>query len=112
MILSKQQAKFSKDVAKLINYATKIGVDLTFGEAYRTEFQEAEYVRTGKSKTMKSNHLRRLAVDFNFFIDGKLFWKHEKIDELGKYWETLSVYNRWGGHFHNFKDRPHFERNI
>ncbi len=112
MSLSREQMYFSQDIAKLILYANSLNINLTFGEAYRTEYQQKEYVRTGKSKTMNSNHLRRLAIDFNFFIDGKLFWEHKQISQLGAYWESLYVKNRWGGNFTNFKDTPHFERHI
>ncbi len=112
MSLSVQQQIFSQHIAKLIFYANSLGVNLTFGEAYRTEYQQKEYLRTGKSKTMNSNHLRRLAVDFNFFIRGKLYYKHELIDEIGVYWESLSVQNRWGGNFKGFYDSPHFERHV
>jgi len=112
MSLSSKQIIFSKNVAKLIIYAETIGVDLTFGEAYRTKYQQEEYVRTGKSKTMNSNHLRRLAVDFNFFINGELFWEHPLITKLGEYWESLNELNRWGGFWKSFKDRPHFEMNV
>ena len=111
-MLSTQQQRFSQDIAKLILYANSLGVNLTFGEAYRTAYQQKEYVRTGKSKTMNSNHLRRLAIDFNFFINGKLYYEHEMIDKIGAYWESLDVLNRWGGNFSNINDTPHFERNV
>ena len=112
MKLSEYQQEFTKNIAYLILKAGNIGVGLTFGEVYRTEYQQAEYLRTGKSKTMNSNHLRRLAVDFNFFIDGKLYYDHPKINELGEYWEKLHPANRWGGNFKTFKDAPHFEMNA
>ena len=112
MSLSSKQMVFSKNVAKLINYATEIGVDLTFGEVFRTQEQQQIYFDTGRSKTMNSNHLRRLAVDFNFFIDGELFWKHDKIIMLGEYWESLDDNNRWGGNFKSITDSPHFEMNV
>lgn len=112
MKLSESQQEFTKNIAYLILKAITLEVGLTFGEAYRSEFQQAEYLRTGKSKTMNSNHLRRLAVDFNFFIDGKLYYDHPKINELGEFWETLHQLNRWGGNFKTLKDSPHFEMNV
>jgi len=112
MKLSEHQQIFSKHIARLIHRAELLGIDLTFGEAYRTEYQQAEYLRTKKSKTKFSNHLKRLAVDFNFFIDGKLVYKHPLIDNLGEYWESIDPLNRWGGNFKSIKDSPHFERNI
>lgn len=112
MNTSDEQWKFLKDVAKLIQYADSIGIKLTGGELYRTQAQQNIYVSQGKSKTYKSNHLKRLAIDFNFFINGQLVYDHPNLELLGKYWESLSTNNRWGGNFNNFKDTPHFERNI
>ncbi|GBD87424.1 hypothetical protein BMS3Abin03_01356 [bacterium BMS3Abin03] len=112
MSLSKEQQVFTQHVALLITRANSMGVNLTFGEAWRTKEQQAIYVKQGKSRTMDSNHLKRLAVDFNFFIAGTLFYRHPLISELGNYWESLDRLNRWGGHFQFFYDGDHFERNI
>ena len=112
MALSDRQAKFTKDIAMLILFAHSEGIALTFGEAYRTEYQQNEHLRTGKSKTMNSRHLNRLAVDFNFFIDGQLTYEHPSITMLGEYWESLREGNRWGGNFRTFRDTPHFEANV
>ena len=128
MKLQPEQHKFTLDIAKLIIKAAAIGVELTFGEAYRTMDQQLLYYygRTikpldgqlhlesanRKSRTMVSNHMKRLAIDFNFFINGKLNYTDPKIEELGRYWESLNQHNRWGGNFTGFYDSPHFERNI
>lgn len=112
MSLVKEQNEFLKDVARLIDYATNKGIVLTGGELFRTKEQQSIYVNTGKSKTFNSNHLRRLAIDFNFFIDGVLTYEKEKIQCLGDFWECLNPEkNRWGGNW-KFVDTPHFERNV
>jgi len=121
------QIIFTNNIAKLIIEAERLCIGLTFGEAYRTiEQQYLYYYGYGlelvggepktvkgkvRSKTMKSNHLRRLAVDFNFFINGKLTYSDDKVTELGTYWETLHPKNR-AGMFWKFKDAPHFEMNV
>jgi hypothetical protein len=107
-----EQWEFLKDVARLINKAEGFGFVLTGGELYRTTEQQKIYFETGKSKTMNSNHLKRLAIDFNFFINGKLIYAKKDIQPLGDYWESLNSLNRWGGNFKSFQDTPHFERNI
>lgn len=118
MSLSQQQIVFTDNVGKLIAYANEICIGLTFGEAYRTKEQQRIYVNRDKSKTMNSKHLKRLAVDFNFFIDGNLTYDWEDIKPLGDYWESLNPKNRWGGDWNNneikdgFIDTPHFEMNL
>lgn len=112
MSLSQEQATFLIDVCKLIQYATEQGWMVTGGELYRTPEQQEIYLKTGRSKTMASNHLKRCAIDLNFFKDGKLVWDKAQIAPLGAYWESLNPKNRWGGNFKSLVDVPHFERNV
>lgn len=128
MSLVLHQQQFTKDISLLIQKADNLGVKLTFGEAYRTVDQQLLYYygmsirpedkrlsllsTKSRSRTLYSNHLRRLAVDFNFFIVGILTYTDPKIEELGMYWESLNKHNRWGGNFKGYYDAPHFERNI
>lgn len=112
MSLVQEQAAFLLDAGKLVAYATEQGFVVTGGELWRTPEQQQVYVKTGRSKTMKSNHLRRLAIDLNFFRDGKLAATKAELAPLGKFWESLSPANRWGGNFSTLVDTPHFERNI
>ena len=111
MKLSEYQQIFTTNVALLILKAKELGIGLTFGDAFRPKSRQKWLVQTGKSKTMNSMHLKRLAVDFNFFIDGKLTYEKPKLQELGDYWESLHVANRWGGNWTTFVDTPHFEFN-
>lgn len=112
MSLSDEQAAFLLDACKLIQHATEQGFKVTAGELYRTAEQQAIYVRNGRSKTLNSNHLKRLALDLNFFKDGRIIWDKEILAPLGAYWETLHPKNRWGGNFKSLVDCPHFERNV
>jgi len=112
MKLSENQIIFSLNIADLIFFANSVGIGLTFGDAYRSEFLQKHYLAIGKSKTMNSMHLKRLAVDFNFFIDGKLTYNKKTLQSLGNYWEGLHPKNRWGGNFLKFTDTPHFEMNV
>lgn len=110
MSLVKEQAAFLLDAAKLIQKATEMGWTVTGGELYRTAEQQEIYLRTGRSKTMQSNHLMRLAIDLNFFKDGKLIYDIPALTEVGKFWESLSPQNSAGMFWKSFKDVPHFER--
>ncbi len=125
MSVSQDQQLFTQNIAKLILRANTLRIALTFSEAYRTKDQQHLYYQgltfkgndlvktTPHSWTMQSNHLRRLAVDFNFFVNGELTYdpKNPLLIELGHYWESLNPANRWGG-FWKHHDTPHFEMNI
>ena len=108
-LLSDKQFEFLKDFSRLINYCVAHEIKITGGELYRTEYQHAEHLRTGKSKIATSRHLKRLAIDLNFFIDGKLCYDFKELEKIGDYWQGLNPKNRWGG-FWEWKDIPHFER--
>ncbi len=112
MPLIPEQAAFVLDLCKLVQFATAQGWQVTLGEGFRTPEQQAIYFREGKSKTMNSNHLRRLAQDYNFIRDGVAVWAKSELQPVGDYWESLNPKNRWGGNFVNFPDTPHFERNL
>ena len=134
MRLSEQQQIFTRNIALLISFAFKNDIGLTMGEAYRTKSQillnffgfkiekggviGIRLVKSRRlSKTLKSLHADRLAIDFNFFIRGKLTYAYSDILLLGNYWESLDPANRWGGDFNKnniedgFVDTPHFQMN-
>jgi hypothetical protein len=111
MSLVIEQSEFLHDVIKLIQFATAAGFVVTGGELWRSPEQQAIYFKTGRSKTLDSNHLKRLAIDLNFFKDGVLCYDATALGVVGRYWESLNPKNRWGGHFRSLKDLPHFERN-
>tara|TARA_Y100000034_G_C6851949_1_gene386583 strand:- start:496 stop:906 length:411 start_codon:yes stop_codon:yes gene_type:complete len=133
MSLSKTQRIFTRNIGCLINYAYDVlEIEMTFGEAHRTNSQMLlnyfgykverggslgiRLVKSKKlSKVLYSSHGDRLAVDFNFFINGKLTYDFHKIKPLGDYWESLHPDNVWGGDFNKnnikdgFVDVPHFQ---
>ena len=134
MRLSEIQQEFTYDVSCLIQYAYDVqGIRLTMGEAHRTNSQILlnyfgfKIVKGGAlgitlkksrklSKTLKSSHADRLAIDFNFFIGNSLVYDFEYIKPLGDYWESLNPKNVWGGDLNKdgikngFVDTPHFQR--
>lgn len=128
MSLVTEQAEALLDICRLVQYATSLGLTVTAGEAERTKEQQEIYVKTGRSKTMLSDHLRRLAWDFNFYKDGKYVCdknnftpeqQYEILRPVGQFWESLHLKNRWGGNFDKDWDRkdpwvdlPHFERHV
>lgn len=110
MSLVAEQAAFLLDVCQLIISASKLGFTVTPKELGRTPEQQAIYVKTGRSQTMASNHLRNCAIDLYFFKDGKLIMDKAALQPVGDLWQSMSPKNSWGGNWNSFKDIPHFER--
>ncbi len=86
MTLGQKQRKFTLMISMLISYAYVNNYELSFGDAY---------AKTGHKKG--SFHYKRLAVDFNLFIDGKYQRKTEAHRPLGEYWKLIG--GTWGGDF-------------
>ncbi len=112
---NKEQAVFLQHAAELIKKAPEYGLLLTAGELYRTPEQQALHIKNGRSKTMNSQHLVRMAIDLNFFQvepdnSLRLVYDGDHVRQLGEFWESLDPANRWGGNWKSFKDTPHFER--
>jgi predicted chitinase len=115
MCLIREQSTFLLHVAELVHKSYEMGFQVSGGELFRTSEQQALHVRNGRSKTMKSQHLRRLAIDLNFFKpkpggELRLISDVEELRPVGQFWEGLDSANRWGGNWASFKDAPHFER--
>ena len=107
MKLSEKQRVFTQMVGRLINFAYANGVELTFGHAWRSNEEQVRLHKLGLSKTLRSKHNSKLAVDFNVFVDGRYTTKREHYEPLGEYWKLLG--GRWGGDFVGFEDSGHFE---
>ena len=115
MSLVAKQAEFLINMTQLLAKAYKMNLIVTGGELYRTPEQQRIYIEQGRSKTMRSKHLQRCAIDLNLFTKdkkGKLHLTYDKavLQPLGDFWEGLHANNRWGGNWKSFKDTPHFER--
>ena len=114
MGLLDEQDRFLTDMSRLIGRAHDLGFVVTGGELYRTIEQQRVHMREGRSRTLNSQHMKRLAIDLNFFVrDGDrldLCYDKEVLQALGDYWESLDPANAWGGNWSSFKDTPHFER--
>ena len=119
----KMQNEFLLDFCQLIQYADSIGFIVTPGEIERTIDQQRIYFANGRSKTMNSRHLVKMAGDLNFFKHGVYINSLPAIQAIkilkpiGTFWESLSPLNRWGGNFDmdwirpdRWHDIPHFER--
>lgn len=97
MGLVTKQSKFTGMVAQLILFAHSKGLEVTFGEAWRSEATQKIYVEKGISKTTNSQHQKRLAIDLNIFLNGVWLTKGTDYRKMGEFWEMLG--GRWGGRF-------------
>ena len=117
--------KWINEFAKDYNYefSTK-GVDIIITEGLRTIEQQRQYLKIGRSKTLKSRHLIGNAIDICFSVNGRINWNDMTYWTLaGKhyadYCKTNKVNGRWGGDWNKngdwkdekFLDAPHFEIN-
>lgn len=99
MTLGEKQRRFVELVGRLIEWAYANGYELTFGDAYRSP-QQASANAVAGTGISNSLHTKRLAVDFNLFVDGVYLTTSEAHRPLGEYWKTLDPLCRWGGDFH------------
>lgn len=58
---------------------------------------QKRYLSEGKSKTLDSRHLDKLAVDIVLFRDGVADFQPESYRPFGDYWEQCG--GVWGGRF-------------
>lgn len=106
MRLSDKQRHFTWMTAQLIKWAYQNGYGLTYGDAYRDPRLHGEYGVKGSYASASSEHKRRLAVDFNLFINGEYQQDTEAYEPLGVYWESIG--GKWGGRLKR-PDGNHFE---
>jgi len=120
------------DIQKVLNHAIKF-VNITILEGVRPLETQEEYVRTGRSKTLKSKHLKQ-DDGYAHAVDCALWpidWSDKsRFNYLGGYLQAVAdmMYDRgeithrlrWGGDWdsdqnmkeHSFFDGPHFELRI
>lgn len=112
MKTSDKQWKFLQDAAKLILFIEDQGWKASGGELQRTMYQQREHLRTGRSKTKRSRHLGKMAIDLNLWLDGSLITnkltqrQRIALRIIGDYWNSLDPLNISGidwdwdyGHF-------------
>lgn len=109
MSLSKIQQEFTVCTAQLINFAVSQGIGLTYGDAHRDERVHGAFGQKKSYSAKFSVHKKRLAVDFNVFVDGQYIMNggHEAYKILGEEWKRIHPLARWGGDFAS-GDANHF----
>ena len=92
---------------RMVTHLRLVGIPLTVSSSRRTQAEQRELVRTGRSKTLRSRHLTGEAFDvdvhgFDRSAVPKWWWYG-----LGQLAAPLGL--RWGGNFSGFWDPAHFE---
>ena len=100
--------QFTEMVRQLLNFCYREGIKIQIDYVKSSYEEQKRLVETGKSWTMNSKHLLGKAIDLQIIKDGKFLVDGEEYEILGKYWESLSPNNIWGGRWKN-KDVYHFE---
>lgn len=88
--------------------------DFVITDGVRTIEEQALYFKTGKSKTMKSEHLTGNAMDIACIDEnGKVTWDAKYYKPVAKHIKAvaknLGVAIEWGGDWSKFIDMPHFQ---
>ncbi len=87
--------------------------DFKITEGLRTVERQKELVKTGKSKTMNSYHLKGKAVDIAVLINNNVTWDFKYYKEVANHIKEiakkLGYVITWGGDWKSLKDGPHFQ---
>ncbi|WP_443863900.1 M15 family metallopeptidase [Fusobacterium ulcerans] len=87
--------------------------DFGITEGLRTIEKQKEYVRTGKSQTMNSYHLKGKAVDIVVYKDGEVTWDLKYYKKIANLVKRTAVEKglkiTWGGDWKTLVDGPHFQ---
>ena len=119
MSLGLEQEAFAQDFVSLLQKIWVDGLQVRLGEVQRPIEMQEIYIKTGRSKTMDSMHLKKCAVDLTILRDG-IICDRKGYYVYGLFWESLNPKNRWGGSWRgavesgksSFIDVPHFERKV
>jgi len=114
MSLSRKQSEFLNDFAQLVLFINaQEDMYCTAGELLRTPYQQRKYVEDGKSQTLNSKHLKKLAGDLNIFYGGRPIWEQDKVRQMELLaptrvmWNSLHPENdcglNWGWDFGHFQ---------
>ncbi|MCC6196802.1 MAG: M15 family metallopeptidase [Burkholderiales bacterium] len=102
------------DLVKVVRLAASISTQpFEVIEGLRTAARQAELVKVGASRTLKSRHLTGHAVDLAALVSGTIRWDWPLYRRLAMEVKAaardLGVAIVWGGDWKTFRDGPHFE---
>ena len=99
--------------AIVIECAKRCPFPFNVSEGLRSEAKQREYVRQGKSRTMKSKHLIGKAVDLYPLTINRKAVDWTRFEDLAEVMfqvaSEMNVKLVWGGNWKTFVDKSHFE---
>ncbi|WP_462427872.1 M15 family metallopeptidase [Fusobacterium varium] len=105
--VDKRLVKVMEEVLSISPY------DFGITEGLRSIEKQEEYVRTGKSQTMNSYHLKGKAVDIVVYKDREVTWKLDYYKEIADLVKKIAEHDglkiTWGGDWKTLVDGPHFQ---
>ena len=109
-------ARVHPDLQRVVKRAAQLlddTLEFIVTEGVRTLTRQAELVKSGASRTMKSRHLTGHAVDLAALIGGEVRWDWPLYDRLAAAMKDAArdegVPIEWGGDWVSLKDGPHFQ---
>ena len=105
---------FESKIPQLFDAMRSKGWEPVIASGMRTQEEQAEKVKLGYSKTMKSKHLTGDALDI---VDKRYGWDGPASDVKFKFWQDLGSEAQklgfeWGGGWQSFKDVAHVQRKL
>jgi peptidoglycan L-alanyl-D-glutamate endopeptidase CwlK len=103
------------DLVKVVERALELSpVDFTVIEGLRTPERQAELMKQGFTRTLKSRHIIGQAVDI---VPLPVDWKKPEpfllvADAMKKAAAELGVKITWGGDWRTFRDLPHYQIEV
>ena len=103
------------DLVKVVKRALELSpVDFTVIEGLRTKERQAELMKQGFTRTLKSRHIIGEAVDI---VPLPVDWKNPKpfglvAEAMKKAADELGVKVTWGGDWKSFVDLPHYQIEV
>lgn len=87
--------------------------DFILTDGHRTMEEQIEFVKTGKSKTLKSRHLGGFAVDYVGLVRGRVTYDRDVMTAIAEVFKKaareLDIEIEWGGDWKSFVDTPHIQ---
>lgn len=102
------------DLVRVVEKAAELtSVEFVVTEGLRSSERQAQLVKAGASKTMRSRHLTGHAIDVAARVNGEIRWDWPLYGKIAAAMKlaakSLGVPITWGGDWRTFKDGPHFE---